>query len=331
MKRILAVAIIVALMLAMFTVFSVPHVHAQNTSQAALLSYSWYIAPSDTTSGIASGGDLIVVGEVQNVGSSIESQVAITATAYNSSQFSIGSNTFSAYGVNLLPGQKSPFYLDIPQSNSVTPLDPNWANSVTNVNAFVVVVTDTTQTPYSGLSIASGSKATDSSGIYTVSGTIVNNGSETVGNVWVLSTFYDSNGTVVGIGVSPYAANSLAPGDSTPFTVSPTDADATINNTTPMSGDIASYSLLVQYSPLAVATPTPPPSGSSPTPTPSTPANTATPAQSPTPIPSSTVIYVAIGVVVVVVIILVVLMLISKRGKTAKLQTPPPPPPPPPT
>ena len=46
---------------------SVPRVKAQ-TSEAQVLSYSWYVAPADTNQA-EYVGDLVAVGEVQNVGS----------------------------------------------------------------------------------------------------------------------------------------------------------------------------------------------------------------------------------------------------------------------
>jgi hypothetical protein len=271
-------------------------------------------------------GDLVAVGEVENVGTSIINNIGILGTAYNSTGGVLGSTNFPAFAADLLPGQISPFYLDFLPVYSVTPQDPTWVNNVTSVTCSVTNLSDVSTTPYTGLAVESGSTGTDSGGTYTVQGTIVNNGSETVGNVWVLSTFYNSNNTVVGIGVSNYAATSLSPGDSTPFTASPTD------NTAEMSGEIANYSVLVQYDPYVVATPTPITSTSSPTPTSSS-RTTATPTQSTAPISLPlTFIYLAIGAVVAVVAVLVALMMISKRSKTAKLQTsPPPPPPPPPT
>jgi hypothetical protein len=66
-KKIAISIIICSLVLSMFSVLMFSSVRA-NISEAKVVSYSWYIAPSDTVA--YSPGDLIVVGEVQNIGSS---------------------------------------------------------------------------------------------------------------------------------------------------------------------------------------------------------------------------------------------------------------------
>ena len=81
-KKIIAIIIVCTLTLSVFSVFSFSTVKAQ-TSEATVLSYSWYIAGSSNT--IASlPGDLIVVGEVQNVGTSNLAYVYVGATVYDS-------------------------------------------------------------------------------------------------------------------------------------------------------------------------------------------------------------------------------------------------------
>ena len=69
MKKIITAVILVALILAAFNALSAPRVKAQ-TSEAKVLSYTWYAAPADTT--LAEYvGDLVAVGEIQNVGSTV--------------------------------------------------------------------------------------------------------------------------------------------------------------------------------------------------------------------------------------------------------------------
>ena len=320
MKKIIAVVIIGALILATFTILQTPSVRAQ-TSQAQVLSYSWYIAPTGSTLAQYSG-DLIAVGEIQNVGSNVLSNVGISGFAYNSSGQALDSASFVAYGNNLLPGEKAPFYLDFLPYYSVTPQDSSWIQTVTNITIVVTNLNATTTIPYSGVSIAPGSTGTDSSGTYTVTGTIQNNGHETTGNVWVVSTFYNTNGTVIALGLTNYLSSSFASGDSAAFAATPMD------NTATLSSEIANYSLLVQFDPLgASATPTPLPASSSPTPISSSPASTH-PTQGPGTM-SLSLIYPVTGAIVAVVVVLMALMLLSKRHKNPKLEIPPPPPPPP--
>ena len=60
-----------------------PRVKA-DASEAKILSYSWYVAPANTASQAQYAGDLIVIGEVQNIGTNTIGNVAIGADAYNS-------------------------------------------------------------------------------------------------------------------------------------------------------------------------------------------------------------------------------------------------------
>ena len=137
---------------------STPRVKA-DASEAKILSYSWYVAPSTSTQAQYIG-DLIVVGEVQNVGTNTLGNVAVGAEAYNASGGFVGSAQFSAYVTYLNPGQKAPFYLDFtPDITDITAYDPNWASSVTNVTLHLLNAIDSNQTQYSGLTVPTGAVA----------------------------------------------------------------------------------------------------------------------------------------------------------------------------
>jgi hypothetical protein len=319
LKKIITAVILAALILAAFSMLPAPSVRA-DTSEAQILSYSWHVAPANAILPEYIG-DLIAVGEVQNVGSNVIGYVIVTGAAYNSTEQVVASAEAQAFGNNLAPGQKAPFYLDFTPENSVTQ-DQSWVNDTTNVTVSVSYVNDTTETPYSGLVIPTGAVTSylDSTGTFTVTGTVQNTGDETTGNVWVVSTFYNASGTVVSLNYTNFLSNSLAPGNSVSFTATPTD------NSAQLSREIANYSVLIQSTPLTVsATPTPSPSPSpTPTATPST-----QPTQSPAPI-SSGLIYAVVGAIVVVVVVLAALLLLRKRHKNAQFEPPPPPPPPPP-
>ncbi|MGD0203244.1 MAG: FxLYD domain-containing protein [Candidatus Bathyarchaeia archaeon] len=317
MKKIITAVILVALIVAAFSMLSAPTVKA-NTSEAKVLSYSWYVTPDSIIAEYV--GDLVAVGEIQNVGTNVIGYVDVAGAAYNSSNTMVASATGIVYGNNLLPGQKAPFYLDFTPQNSVTQ-SQSWVPSVTNVTVLVAYVNDTTQTPYSGLSIAAGSTGIDIRGTYTASGTVQNTGDGAVGNVFVVTTFYNASGTVVAMNYSAsYLSTSFSPGESASFTATPTD------NTAQLSSEIANYSFLIQSSPLTTSpTPSPPPSA---TPTSSSTASTQ-PTKSPAPI-SSVLIYAGAAAVVVVVVVLVALLSLRRRNKNVQFEQPPPPPPPPP-
>jgi len=316
LKKIITALILVALILATFSMLPAPSVRA-DASEVQVLSYSWYVAPVNTVQALYIG-DLVAVGEVQNVGSNVIGYLYVTGIANNSTG-SVASAESRAFGINLAPGQKAPFYLDFTPQNSVTQ-DQSWVSSVTNVTVSVGYVSDTSETPYSGLVIPTGAVTSylDSTGTFTVTGTVQNTGDETTGNVWVVTTFYNASGTVLGLNYTNFLSNSLAPGNSVRFTATPTD------NTAQLSSEIANYSVLVQSSPLTViATPTPSPS---PSPTPTATSSTQ-PTQSPAPV-SSGLIYAVVGAIVVVVVVLAALLLLRKRHKNAQFEPPPPPPPP---
>jgi len=326
LKKVITTVILVALILASFTtILSASRVKA-DLSEARILSYSWYIAPS-TTVLAQNPGDLVVVGEVQNVGSNIIGSVIITGFAYNSSGTALDSTSFQAFGTDLLPGQISPFYLDFLPVLDVAQdtMTNSYTASVTNVTVQVVVVSDTNVTQYSGLATESVTSYLDNTGTFTVSGNVQNNGTKTVGNVWVLATFYNSSGTVVGLNETAYLdpSGSLAPGDSVAFIATPADSPAELSNG---EVNITSYSLLIQSSPL-VGSPSPTPSTSATSSPPPT-SPTASSTKSPAPVSSGLIYEVAVVAIVVVVAVLAAMLLLRKRHKNAQFEPPPPPPPP---
>ncbi len=319
MKKTIVIVILAVLTLASFSMLSVSSVRA-DASEAKVLSYSWYVAPSNTV--IAEYfGDLVAVGEIQNVGSNILGAVSVGGIAYNSTGTAVASNVATAYASDLLPGQKAPFYIDFPPEASITG-DQSWVPSVTNVTVEIAYVTDTNATQYSGLTIPTSSTSyVDRSGTFTVTGSVQNTGDETPGNVWVDATFYNSVGTVVGLNYTNYLSSSLAPGASVTFTATPTD------NTAQLSSEITNYSFLIQSSPPTASATSPPSGTSAPQPSSSPVASTQ---PTPSPLISSALIYAAVSAIVIVVVVLAPLLLLRKRHKNKQFEPPPPPPPPPP-
>ncbi len=305
-KQILTLTLLCTLTLTLFNAsYTVPVKAA--TSDAKILSYSWYVATNNVLA--IYSGDLVVVGEIENVGTTNLGYVRMTGIAYINGT-TVATAQRQVYGNNLQPGQKAPFYLDFMPENSESG-DLSWVPYVTNVTAFVSYVYNTDEDMYQGLTASSDSST--SSGTFTVTGTVQNTGSETTGDVRVVTTFYNSSGTVVSINYTDVLSDSFAPGATVSFTAVPTDNYP--------SSNITGYSILVQSTiqlPASTSTPT---ATQTPTAT-STPSATATATTSPTqtPTPNSTdntLLIVAVVVVIVIVAAVAVLMLKRNRGKPA--------------
>jgi len=309
LKKTFAVLILAALILAAFPIMTIPNAKA-SASEAKVLSWSWYIASAGSMLA-ADPGDLVVVGEIQNVGSNIIQNVTVSGTAFSSNGTELGSSTGAAFVYESTPGEKAPFSIDFPPSSGTTTTQ-SWASSVSKVTVTVLSVTDTSVAPYTDLNVPQSPFGFNDSGTYTVGGTIVNNGSETIGNLWVVTTFYNSAGTVVGLNFTDYLTNPnspLRPGSPTRWIATPAD------NTLQLTNEIASFSYVIDSMPLGTSSP------GQPTPTPTVTSSS----------PQSSLLLPIIVVVVVAVVAVVALMLLRKRPEAKQQEMPPPPPPPPPT
>ena len=313
-KKIVTSIILCSFIISLFGMLMVSSVRA-DISDAQVVSYSWYIAPSDTIA--YSSGDLIVVGEVQNIGSSNLGYIGIIGAAYNDSGTFLDSAEAHSQATNILPGEKVPFYMDFIADNSVTG-DLSWVPSVTNVTISIEYAPDSTVSIYSGLTISQ--VTTSQTNGMTVTGTIQNTGTQTTGETWVIATFYNSTGSVVNLGISNLAAETLVQGGSAQFTVSP------IEDTGALS-EISNYSLVVQTA-QPTSSPTPTLSATStPAPTPISSASTSTqPTAQSAPLNYGILITI-VALVAVVVAIIAIALLLRERHKTAKNAPFPSPPP----
>jgi hypothetical protein len=213
---------------------------------------------------------------------------------------------------SMAANQKAPFYLDFAPEESITQ-DQSWVSNVTSVTVSVTIVNNATDTStqYGGLT-TSNLNGANNGGAYTVSGTIQDTGDQSVGDVAAVATFYNSNGTVVALGLTDLGA-SLAPGQSTSFAVTPFDDTATL------SSEIESYAILVQSTPTSpTATPE---STATPTIISASPGGTTNPTQNPSTT-SSILAYAIVIVVVAVVAVIAVLILIRKRGSVRQIEAP---------
>ena len=190
-------------------------------------------------------------------------------------------------------------------------------SSFSKFTVTVLTVTDTSQSPYTGVLVPNGGGnpyAFNNSGVYEVIGTIENNGTQPVSKVWVVTTFYDAAGTAVDMNFTsfliPYPSI-FASGQYTRWEATPAD------NTLQLTNEIASYSYTINSiiegsNSSTQATPTPTSTSSS----------------------SSFPTVPVIVIVVVVVVVVAALMLYGRSKKpaeTEELMMPPPPPPPPST
>jgi len=311
-KKIVAIIVIALLAVTSCAVLGLPRAKAQNMSDIQILSYSTYISPADSWTSYA--GDLVVVGEIQNQGSSVWDLPEISATAFITGGIPVAYTTNSAFVKDLLPGQKAPFYLDFnyettdPNGNFSGTLD--WIPLLSNVT-LSLWAQPANDSMYRGLTVA-GSTSYSVGGVYSVTGYIQNTGPNATGNVWAVTTFYNATGDVIACNYTDFLTSSLAPGASVAFTATPMD------NTPTLSSEIANYSVLVQNEPYVAPTPTPT-STETPAPTASPQASTsnAQPTQSTgsqQSSNSSTLTYAVVGAVVVVVAIGIMLFVRKRRG-----------------
>jgi hypothetical protein len=163
-KQLLTIILLCALTLTSFTALTMAPVNA-DSSDAEILSYTWYAAPNNNLATYA--GDLVVVGELQNVGTTNIFAVNVIATAFiNDTEVAYASR--QVYGNNLQPGQKAPFYLDfIPDSLTG---DLSWVANVTNVVVYTGYLENTDLDMYQGLTVTSQNQT--SSGVYQIIGSV---------------------------------------------------------------------------------------------------------------------------------------------------------------
>ncbi len=302
MKKSVVALVFVVLMLASSILLLVPQAEAQlDTSQVKIISYSQYVAPADTVNSEQSG-DLVVVGEIKNMGSNTIGTVYVSGVAFNSAHDFLSSANNRALETSLDPGQTAPFYLDFTAENSASQ-DLSWVSSVSNLNLSVAYI-NAPLSHYSGLAIAPNSLSGGlTNGVYSLVGTVQNNGNQATQDVWAISTFYDISGKVVALS-STKVSTSISPGGSAKFTAIPVD------NTAQLSSSISNYSVLIQADKTSSTSPTP-------TTQPTSSGNQNQPTHN--PVGSSTILIIAgTTVAVIVIVVLVVLLLVRKRHKTSK-------------
>ncbi len=212
-----------------------------------VLNYSWYFD---------SLGGFDVVGEVQNVGSTILNPVVLGGTVFTPDGNSqTRSNPSIVYVNYMLPQQKAPFLMEFRSS------DMSWLSQGVDHIDFEVIKAPANDThQYPDLAVTNSKSTVDPDGTCWVSGTIQNTGSQTATNIRAIATFYNSSNTVIAVGYSE-SISSLSSLGSASFKVGAFDLNQTLATPDRM---ISSYTLIVQATgPLLTGTPPSPTSYSS--------------------------------------------------------------------
>jgi hypothetical protein len=298
LKKTAVILLIVALILAAFTLLA-GNVNAQS-SAVTVTTHSQYVAPSTTTMAVAPG-DLVVVGEVRNIGATVVGNVTVQGTALSANGQTLAITSSQAFVYYMAPGQKAPFYLDFTAQSSSTQ-DLSWVPSVSQVIVSVTSVQDAGKSQYKDLSVDYDMNFTDDSGLYVVRGTIVNTGSLVAEDPWIVTTFYDASGTVIGLNYTNFLTTTLSPNGGVLFFAVPADND------TQLTSKIRGYSFQIDSLTLT-DTPTYSP--------------TSTPTSSGSNSPAGQIPILPIVIVVVLVVVAFAALMLFRSHKKP---LPPPPP-----
>src|SRR3972149_1392957 len=193
-----------------------------------LLNYSYHLDSS---------GILVAVGEVQNIGSTVISQIIMSGTATPTYGTEVISGDL-VWANNLLPGQKAPFLIEFKTNATSTGA---WLAGISDLTVKVLQASASTQYQYQGITITE-HQTSLASGDYQVSGQIKNAGTETASNVAIVATFFNAEGKPVAVGYSSTIATMASEGvDSFQFS----SQGLNQTNASP-ANKIESYKLLVQ-------------------------------------------------------------------------------------
>ncbi len=229
MKKTITSALIILAVIALSSAI-LPGVQSQSTN-VKIVSYSWYIE----------NGYLMVVGEVQNIGTSVLSSVNVKGTVYGADGSQSTSGSYPVWARFLAPQQKAPFVLTIDSQNSDT---GNWyGQAISKVEVTVDSAPISTRYLYSDLKVTGTTYTVNSQGTYLVNGQIENTGSQTAEGVTAVATFYNATGAVVGMGYTEALSNALAPSGKVSFQLSALEENM---STVPESRRIESYTVIAE-------------------------------------------------------------------------------------
>jgi hypothetical protein len=201
-----------------------------------ITNYSYYVGPS---------GILEVTGEIQNVGVNTIDSVILRGAIFNENGFDVSDSGTKAWVAYIVPQQKAPFIMEFAPPAEHNQWEPG---DIANVQLTVMQANTTSQYQYPDLKITKSTSSIgtsgDYNGAYGVSGEIKNTGSQTATNITLVGEFFNSTGSVVGVGYTTYLTpRDLAPSATTTFQIFALDLN---QSEVPSFLKIASYSLLVQ-------------------------------------------------------------------------------------
>jgi hypothetical protein len=227
MKKTLT-CLLILLVASSLTLTIAPNASGETSNVKILDNYTYY---EDSL------GNLVVIGEVQNVGSSVIANISLTGTITADTASAQGS--CFVWGNYLLPGQKAPFYMEFYSQTSGN----SWTGvTKSDISLTVYNAPETNRYQYQGVQITSSQATPTATGEYWVTAQLQNNGSQTAQAIVVVATFFNSEGNPVGAGyINPIS--SLAAGATTTAKVPCWDLNQTI---VPSTQKITAYSLLVQ-------------------------------------------------------------------------------------
>jgi hypothetical protein len=230
-----ALYLLIAVIIVSLAISSVPGILGK-PEDIKVTNYSYYVGPS---------GILEVTGEIQNVGVNTIDSVILRGSVINENGLDVSDSGTKAWVAYIIPQQKAPFIMEFapPQDDGI------WEpGDIAKIQLTVSLANDTSGYQYPDLKITSSTPSIGTSGSYKgaygVSGEIRNTGSQTATNVTVVGAFYNSTGSVVGVGYTTYLTpTNLAPSATTTFQIYALDLN---QSEVPSYLKIASYSLLVQ-------------------------------------------------------------------------------------
>jgi hypothetical protein len=227
--------ILISIIITSLAVSSIPGILCA-PEDIKVTNYAYYVGPS---------GVLEVTGEIQNVGVNTIDSVTLLGSVINENGVDISDSGTKAWVAYIVPQQKAPFIMEF-----APPQDDNlWEpGDIAKIQFTVNHANATSNYQYPDLKIISSTPSIgttgDYNGAFAVSGQIQNTGSQTATNLTVVAEFFNSTGSVVGVGYTTYLTPSnLAPSEKTSFQVYALDLNQSI---VPAYLKIASYQLLVQ-------------------------------------------------------------------------------------
>jgi len=237
LRRTVVVSVFFLVMISLFLNI-VPSVCCQSEN-VKVLSYSWYISSLNT---------FVVVGEVQNVGPNNIEYIALSGLLTSTDEEDQAWSTTTVYANEILPQQKAPFVMYFFSDDSFSG-SFSWDSADLNTVEFDVIVSNETENyQYPDLEIENVESKIETDGNFTVTGNVLNTGTQSTGKLWVVATFYNATGSVIATGFTNYLTPEYLPaGQSTTFTVRSVDAvDELVNEMQTLAYKITDYSLYVQ-------------------------------------------------------------------------------------